>query len=72
PTRDNALTPRGGRAALFMSFVNKGPDSKRGCSINKALKRYHREVGKDDEEEKALWRSLRLRRNSRGEIVLFA
>ncbi|TKA75239.1 hypothetical protein B0A49_05539 [Cryomyces minteri] len=72
PTRDNALMPRGGRAALFMSFVNKGPDSERGCSVNKALKRYHREVGKDDDDEKALWRCLRLRRNSRGEIVLFA
>ncbi|KAI9885641.1 MAG: Mcm2-7 hexameric complex component [Watsoniomyces obsoletus] len=33
------------RADLFMSFVNKGPESEKGCSINKALKRYHRERG---------------------------
>ncbi|KAF2199819.1 hypothetical protein GQ43DRAFT_101495 [Delitschia confertaspora ATCC 74209] len=66
------------RAELFMSFVNKGPDSERGMSINKALKRYHRERydrwGRDlgkGEEEKELWKSMRLRRNEKGEIVLF-
>ena len=65
------------RADLFLSFVNKGPDSERGCSMNKALKRFHRErtstggsLGKSL-EEKELWRSLRMRRNERGEIVLF-
>ncbi|KAF2644232.1 hypothetical protein P280DRAFT_477629 [Massarina eburnea CBS 473.64] len=66
------------RAELFMSFVNKGPESERGMSINKTLKRYHRErydswdrgVSKA-EEEKELWKSMRLRRNDRGEIVLF-
>ncbi|KAF1971401.1 hypothetical protein BU23DRAFT_581542 [Bimuria novae-zelandiae CBS 107.79] len=65
------------RAELFMSFVNKGPDSERGMSVNKTLKRYHRErhdydhhVSKVD-EEKELWKSLRLKRNDRGEIVLF-
>lgn len=66
------------RAELFMSFVTKGPESERGCSVNKALKRYHRErydrwdreLGKG-EEEKELWKSLRLRRNDRGEVVLF-
>jgi len=65
------------RADLFLSFVNKGPDSERGCSMNKALKRFHRErssaannLGKST-EEKELWRSLRMRRNKRGEIVLF-
>lgn len=64
------------RAEHFMSFVQKGPESEHGCSINKALKRYHRErdeqglgLGKA-EEEKELWKSLRLRRNERGEIVL--
>lgn len=64
------------RAELFMSFVSKGPESERGCSINKALKRYHRERRdrREDvkmEEEKELWRSLRLRKNERGEVVLF-
>ena len=63
------------RAELFLSFVNKGPDSDKGCSINKALKRYHRErdVKGDDKEDddKELWKSLRLRKNERGEIVLF-
>ncbi|KAF2112469.1 hypothetical protein BDV96DRAFT_498046 [Lophiotrema nucula] len=66
------------RAELFMSFINKGPQSERGMSVNKALKRYHRErydrwdheLGKGD-EEKELWKSLRLKRNDRGEIVLF-
>ncbi|KAL8713618.1 MAG: hypothetical protein Q9220_002480 [cf. Caloplaca sp. 1 TL-2023] len=64
------------RAELFLSFVNKGPDSEHGCSLNKALKRYHRErgerglgLGKQD-EEKELWKSLRVRRNERGEVVI--
>ncbi|KAL7792955.1 hypothetical protein V8C37DRAFT_115910 [Trichoderma ceciliae] len=65
------------RADVFLSFVNKGPESERGCSMNKALKRFHRErqaAGSSTpkgKEEKELWRSLRLRRNDRGEIVLF-
>jgi cell growth-regulating nucleolar protein len=59
-----------------MSFVTKGPESERGCSINKVLKRYHRDLqlnGREDkaEEEKELWKSLRLRRNERGEVVVF-
>ncbi|KAI4266194.1 MAG: hypothetical protein LQ337_008868 [Flavoplaca oasis] len=62
------------RAELFLSFVNKGPESETGCSVNKALKRYHRERGDHglgkQEEEKALWKSLRVRRNERGEIVI--
>jgi cell growth-regulating nucleolar protein len=66
------------RAELFMSFINKGPDSERGMSVNKALKRYHRErserwdrdASKAD-EEKELWKSMRLKRNDRGEVVLF-
>ena len=66
------------RAELLLSFINKGPDSERGLSMNKVLKRYHRErtamgVGGRGkaEEEKELWRSLRMKRNDRGEIVLF-
>jgi len=65
------------RAEHFLSFVNKGPESERGCSVNKALKRYHREredVGNNLSklmEEKELWRSLRMKKNDRGEIVLF-
>ncbi|KAK5629912.1 hypothetical protein RRF57_005627 [Xylaria bambusicola] len=66
------------RSDLFLSLCNKGPESERGCSVNKALKRYHRErsssgtsLGKGL-EEKELWRSLRMRRNERGEIVLFS
>ena len=64
------------RAELFLSFVTKGPESESGYSMNKALKRYHREreeqgvgMGKA-EEEKQLWKSLRLRKNERGEVVL--
>ena len=66
---------RAPRAALFLSFVTKGPESESGCSLNKALKRYHRERGETlgaakQEEEKELWKSLRLKRNERGEVVL--
>lgn len=67
------------RAEHFLSFINKGPDSDRGCSMNKALKRYHRERSTTGNntlskpmEEKELWRSLRLKKNDRGEIVLFS
>lgn len=65
------------RAELLLSFINKGPESERGVSMNKALKRYHRERNATGsalskaEEEKELWRSLRMKRNDRGEIVLF-
>lgn len=64
------------RAEYFLSFVTKGLESEHGCSINKALKRYHREreerglgLGKQ-EEEKELWKSLRVRKNERGEVVI--
>ena len=65
------------RAELLLSFINKGPESERGVSMNKALKRYHRERNASGigltraEEEKELWKSLRLKQNERGEIVLF-
>ncbi|KUI57221.1 hypothetical protein VP1G_04540 [Cytospora mali] len=65
------------RADLFLSLINKGPESDRGYSVHRALKRFHRErsdtghaLGKS-QEEKELFRSLRVRRNDRGEIVLF-
>ena len=76
PDGDQQLVVFRSRAELFMSFVTKGPESDHGYSINKALKRYHRERGERGlgmgkaEEEKALWKSLRLRRNERGEVVL--
>ncbi|KKZ65649.1 hypothetical protein EMCG_08510 [[Emmonsia] crescens] len=107
------------RASVFLSLVTKGPDSEKGCSVHKALKRFHREGGlggsfegeshrerekeKEKEKEKErgrgrgrgregrdsrdrekergrerrgdgereLWRVLRLKRNDRGEVVLF-
>lgn len=76
PDASNQIVSYRSRAELFMSFVTKGPDSERGLSINKALKRYHHErevrsTAEKEEEDKDLWRSLRLRRNDRGEIVLF-
>jgi cell growth-regulating nucleolar protein len=73
----NALVVYKAPAEHFLSFVNKGPESERGCSVNKALKRFHRERVASGEglsklmEEKELWRSLRMRKNERGEIVLF-
>lgn len=75
------MIPYQSRADLFMSFINKGEESERGMSVHKALKRYHRERGgggrammrtaDKGEEEKELWKGLRLRRNERGEVVLF-
>lgn len=65
------------RADAFLSFVTKGPESERGCRVNKALKRYQRERQASGsglakgKEEKELWKDLRLRQNDRGEIVLF-
>jgi cell growth-regulating nucleolar protein len=75
PSATNQLVTYTSKAELFMSFITKGPDSERGCSINKALKRYHRERDvrgeEKEDDDKDLWKSLRLRRNDRGEIVLF-
>jgi len=67
---------RVGMAQHFTSFITKGPDSETGYSMNKALKRWHRERNTGDkedkhDEEKELWKSLRLRRNDRGEVVVF-
>lgn len=65
------------RAELFMSFVNKGPESEHGYSVHKALKRYHRERGEQGlglekaDEEKELFKGLRLKKNERGEVVVF-
>ncbi|KAJ4421240.1 hypothetical protein N0V82_003872 [Gnomoniopsis sp. IMI 355080] len=65
------------RADLFFSMVNKGPESERGCSVNKALKRFHRERNASGDamskplEEKELFKTLRMKRNESGEIVLF-
>lgn len=83
-SKDGESHPTGGelvvykpRAEHFLSFVNKGPESERGCSVNKALKRYHRERNASGVslsklmEEKELFRSLRMKKNDRGEIVLF-
>ncbi|CBF75450.1 hypothetical protein AN3760.2 [Aspergillus nidulans FGSC A4] len=77
-------------AAHFLSLVTKGPESTRGFSVNKVLKRFHKDFSDDIdgdrgrgqgrsradreqrlEDEKDLWRTLRLKQNERGEIVLF-
>ncbi|KFY30390.1 hypothetical protein V494_08167 [Pseudogymnoascus sp. VKM F-4513 (FW-928)] len=63
-------------AGMLLGFVSKGPESERGVSMNKALKRYHRMRASSGgngkvAEEKELWKSLRMRKNDRGEIVLF-
>lgn len=76
PSANNAIVAYSERAEMFMSLVNKGPESQHGLSMNKVLKRYHRERDvlrseEKEDEDKELWKSLRLRRNSRGEIVLF-
>lgn len=74
PSNNNQVISYKSPAELFMSFVNKGPESERGVSINKALKRYHRERddrGERDSGDKNLFKELRVRRNERGEMVLF-
>lgn len=77
-------------AAHFLSLVTKGPESGRGFSMNKVLKRFHRDVtdefdadrGRETgrsradrerrmDDEKELWRTLRVKQNERGEVVLF-
>jgi cell growth-regulating nucleolar protein len=74
---DNQVILYKPRADLLLSFINKGPESERGCSMNKVLKRFHRERTSSGSslgklmEEKELWKSLRMRKNERGEIVLF-
>lgn len=80
PARSDDLLQRE-LAEHFLSLL-RSKDSERGCSVHKALKRFHRhfedEVEDDRdrewrraEDEKDLWRALRLRRNERGEIVVF-
>jgi cell growth-regulating nucleolar protein len=72
---DNQMVVYQSRAESFLSFVTKGPESTAGYSMNKALKRWHRDRGElgsqKYDEEKELWKSLRLRRNDAGEIVIF-
>ncbi|PYI10611.1 hypothetical protein BO78DRAFT_394032 [Aspergillus sclerotiicarbonarius CBS 121057] len=77
-------------ASHFLSLVSKGPESTRGFSVNKVLKRFHRDFtdefdgdrGRDQgrgradrerrmDDEKDLWRTLRVKQNERGEVVLF-
>lgn len=60
----------------FLAYISENSGGPRGYSINKTLKRYHKdsEIRKDNEkrdEEKELWKGLRLRRNDRGEVVIF-
>ncbi|KAJ5729244.1 uncharacterized protein N7483_003752 [Penicillium malachiteum] len=88
PARAEDVMPRE-LAGHFLSLVSR--DTERGCSVHKALKRFHRDFtdgyvadrSRDNrrshanhecrsEDEKDLWRALRLRRNDRGEIVVFA
>lgn len=72
-----AVVVFGHGADLFFNLVDKSVDRERGCSVKKALRRFHRERGDADDSlprplaEKELFRSLRMRRNDRGEIVLF-
>jgi cell growth-regulating nucleolar protein len=52
-----------------------GLDSEKGYSLHKMLKRWHkdnnvRSSAAKSEEEQDLWRSLRVKRNERGEFVL--
>lgn len=60
----------------FLAYITENSGGPRGYSINKTLKRYHKDsdIRKENEkrdEEKELWKGLRLRRNDRGEVVIF-
>ena len=58
-------------AGQFLSLITKGPDSTRGMSVHKVLKRLHGQYEHGPDDESDMWRALRTRRNDRGEIVLF-
>ncbi|KXG47250.1 Zinc finger, C2H2, LYAR-type [Penicillium griseofulvum] len=81
-SRPPARTDEDLQRELAYHFLSMIPnESERGFSVNKALKRFHRDLsneydGHDDvqrraDDEKDLFRALRLRRNDRGEIVVF-
>lgn len=63
---------------LFFGMANKYLEKDRGCSVKRALKQFHRERSSADDarpkllEEKDLFQNLRMRRNDRGEVVLFS
>jgi cell growth-regulating nucleolar protein len=61
------------RAEVFLSAAAKDLETDRGCSLNKALKRYYRDHAsrKNAKDEKDLFKVLRFRKNDRGELVLF-
>lgn len=59
----------------FLEYIDKGQES-RGYSMNKVLKRWHKDsdIRREDDrrdEERELWKGLRLKKNDRGEIVVF-
>lgn len=62
---------------LFFGMANKYLEDDRGCSVKRALRQFHKERKRVEGsqpkplEEKELFKSLRMRRNDRGEIVLF-
>jgi cell growth-regulating nucleolar protein len=61
------------RAEVFLAASAKDVKTDRGCSLNKALKRYYRDNAsrKNTKDEKDLLKTLRFRENDRGELVLF-
>jgi cell growth-regulating nucleolar protein len=77
PTANNAMVLHSkkaiARAEVFLTAAAKDTESERGCSLNKALKRYYRDHAsrKNSKDEKELWKVLRVRKNDRGELVLF-
>lgn len=59
----------------FLSNIPRIGESEKGYSVHKALKRWHKQGdhrgGDRDSREEDLWRGLRLRKNERGEVVVF-
>lgn len=69
--------PRSKQAQILYGLIEKGLESPQGVSMSKALKKFNRErellglgTGKTP-NEKELLKDLRVRRNERGELVLF-
>ncbi|KAI5295905.1 hypothetical protein KEM52_006528 [Ascosphaera acerosa] len=80
---DKSATPSAD-VDLLMKLISKHGASESGVTVQKLLKKYHQKTGKSagegesesktprSEAEEALWKALRVKKNDRGEVVLFA
>ena len=64
------------KCEVFLANIPRIEESEKGYSVHKALKRWHKQsdhhgMGEKSGSEEDLWRGLRLRKNERGEVVVF-